>query len=266
MTKWFSALILLAGFIGATAAQAQSYPARTITMTVTAAAGGVTDVVARAIGQRLSESWGQQVVIENKGGAAHVAGRAGRGQGHARRLLAAGGRGRDLHGQSDSLRQGQAALRRGEGFCADHRPRAHQPGAARSCGAAGQQRERVDRAREEQAGRPHLRHRRHRLGPAHEHDPVREHGGREAPSDPLSRCGARAHRRHGRPRQPDVGQRQPGAAAASRRARSRFSASAAASVSAPPPTSRPSPRAGCPATRPSPGSGCSQPPARRARS
>jgi len=41
---------------------------------VTAAAGGVTDVVARALGQRLAEAWGQQVVIENKGGAAHVVG------------------------------------------------------------------------------------------------------------------------------------------------------------------------------------------------
>ena len=41
---------------------------------VTAAAGGVTDVVARALGQRLSEAWGQQVVIENKGGAAHIIG------------------------------------------------------------------------------------------------------------------------------------------------------------------------------------------------
>jgi tripartite-type tricarboxylate transporter receptor subunit TctC len=56
------------------AAQAQSYPTRTITLTVTAAAGGVTDVVARALGQRLAEAWGQQVVIENKGGAAHVVG------------------------------------------------------------------------------------------------------------------------------------------------------------------------------------------------
>jgi tripartite-type tricarboxylate transporter receptor subunit TctC len=67
-------LILLAGLAGVSAAQAQSYPSRTITITVTAAAGGVTDVVARAIGQRLSEAWGQQVVIENKGGAAHVVG------------------------------------------------------------------------------------------------------------------------------------------------------------------------------------------------
>jgi tripartite-type tricarboxylate transporter receptor subunit TctC len=72
--KWLAALGLLAGLAAATTARAQSYPARTITLTVTAAAGGVTDVVARALGQRLAEAWGQQVVIENKGGAAHVVG------------------------------------------------------------------------------------------------------------------------------------------------------------------------------------------------
>ena len=74
MHKWLAALGLLAGLAAATTARAQSYPARTITLTVTAAAGGVTDVVARALGQRLAEAWGQQVVIENKGGAAHVVG------------------------------------------------------------------------------------------------------------------------------------------------------------------------------------------------
>ena len=58
----------------ATSAQAQTYPTKTVTIVVTAAAGGVTDVVARAIGQRLSEKWGQQVVIENKGGAGHILG------------------------------------------------------------------------------------------------------------------------------------------------------------------------------------------------
>jgi tripartite-type tricarboxylate transporter receptor subunit TctC len=73
--KLFRPLILLACVFGASAtATAQSYPSRPITITVTAAAGGVTDVVARAVGQRLSEAWGQQVVIENKGGAAHVVG------------------------------------------------------------------------------------------------------------------------------------------------------------------------------------------------
>ena len=74
MTKLFGALVSLGCLLGATAAQAQSYPSKQITLVVTAAAGGVTDVVARALGQRLAESWGQQVVIENRGGAAHILG------------------------------------------------------------------------------------------------------------------------------------------------------------------------------------------------
>jgi tripartite-type tricarboxylate transporter receptor subunit TctC len=59
-----------------TIAEAQSFPSKTVTIVVTAAAGGVTDTVARAIAQRLTEKWGQQIVIENKGGGAHVVGAA----------------------------------------------------------------------------------------------------------------------------------------------------------------------------------------------
>lgn len=72
--KWFAAVASLMIALGAAEADAQSYPSRTITLIVTAPAGGVTDVVARAFGQKLTESWGQQVIIENKGGAAHVTG------------------------------------------------------------------------------------------------------------------------------------------------------------------------------------------------
>jgi len=74
MTNRLGTLILLALLASAGAAQAQTYPSRTITMVVTASAGGVTDVVARAVGQRLSEKWGQQVVIENRGGGGHILG------------------------------------------------------------------------------------------------------------------------------------------------------------------------------------------------
>jgi tripartite-type tricarboxylate transporter receptor subunit TctC len=74
MTKWIGALLSFGCVLGATAAQAQPYPSKMITIVVTAAAGGVSDVVARAIGQRLSEVWGQQVVIDNKGGGAHIIG------------------------------------------------------------------------------------------------------------------------------------------------------------------------------------------------
>ena len=66
MDRRLGALVLLACLADPAAAQAQSYPTRTITLTVTAAAGGVTDVVARALGQRLAEAWGQQVVIETR--------------------------------------------------------------------------------------------------------------------------------------------------------------------------------------------------------
>jgi tripartite-type tricarboxylate transporter receptor subunit TctC len=65
---------VLGGLLAVTAADAQTFPTRPVTMYVTAAAGGVTDVVARAVGAKLSELWGQPVVIENKGGAAHIIG------------------------------------------------------------------------------------------------------------------------------------------------------------------------------------------------
>ena len=74
MTTFFGALVSLCCLLAAQTAQAQSYPSKQITLVVTAAAGGVTDVVARALGQRLAEMWGQQVVIENRGGAAHILG------------------------------------------------------------------------------------------------------------------------------------------------------------------------------------------------
>jgi tripartite-type tricarboxylate transporter receptor subunit TctC len=74
MTRWLSLFTALGCLPFATVAHAQTYPSKTVTIVVTAAAGGVTDTVARAIGQRLSEKWGQQIVIENKGGGAHIVG------------------------------------------------------------------------------------------------------------------------------------------------------------------------------------------------
>ena len=64
-------LILLAcATVAATPASAQqSYPTRPVHIVVAFPAGGATDVITRAVSQRLSEMWGQPVVIENKGGA-----------------------------------------------------------------------------------------------------------------------------------------------------------------------------------------------------
>ncbi len=55
---------------------AQSWPARPVTMVVGFAPGGGTDVLGRIIGRRLSEILGQQVVIENVGGAGGMVGSA----------------------------------------------------------------------------------------------------------------------------------------------------------------------------------------------
>src|SRR6201991_5313807 len=69
---------LAAAFVGAFAAvspaQAQDSPSRLVHLVVPQAAGGGTDTFARAIGQKLSERWGQSVVIENKAGAGGVVG------------------------------------------------------------------------------------------------------------------------------------------------------------------------------------------------
>ena len=51
------------------AGYAQAYPTRPIRLVVPFPAGGSLDVVARAIGQKLTEAWGQPVVIDNRPGA-----------------------------------------------------------------------------------------------------------------------------------------------------------------------------------------------------
>ncbi len=51
-----------------------SYPGRPIRMVVPYPAGGGTDTIARMIGQRLTEAWGQPVVVDNKPGASGMLG------------------------------------------------------------------------------------------------------------------------------------------------------------------------------------------------
>jgi tripartite-type tricarboxylate transporter receptor subunit TctC len=65
-------LLLTSVLLASPAAQAQSFPNRTVTIIVTSAAGAATDVLTRAVAQRLSQKWGQSVVVENRGGGGHA--------------------------------------------------------------------------------------------------------------------------------------------------------------------------------------------------
>ena len=60
---------LVLGLAFAAAAQAQSWPQKPVRFIVPFPPGGATDISARLLGQQLQETWGQTVVIENRGGA-----------------------------------------------------------------------------------------------------------------------------------------------------------------------------------------------------
>ena len=79
-TRWI--VLSLAGLLTAAGlafthmkiAQADQWPSRPVTMVVPFAAGGPTDVVGRIVAERLSDILGQQVIVENVGGAGGMTG------------------------------------------------------------------------------------------------------------------------------------------------------------------------------------------------
>ena len=73
LTRIFLAVFGLCLAIVATAL-AQNYPTKPMTMVIPFAAGGPTDVLGRIVAQRMSEVLGQQVVVENVGGAGGMTG------------------------------------------------------------------------------------------------------------------------------------------------------------------------------------------------
>src|SRR6201981_887127 len=66
------AALLLAGAGGA--AQAQTYPLASGEVSVPGPAGGVTDTMAGIVAQRLTEAWGQPVVVDNRPGGNYAVG------------------------------------------------------------------------------------------------------------------------------------------------------------------------------------------------
>src|SRR5215831_16633395 len=66
--------IALCAWLTATQVQGQTFPSKPITIVVPSAPGGVTDVMARLVAQRFTTAWGQQAIVENRGGSNHVVG------------------------------------------------------------------------------------------------------------------------------------------------------------------------------------------------
>ena len=75
MTIWIRLIALLIAAVAfAGPVFAQQYPARPIRMLIGFPPGGGTDIVGRIVAQKLSENLGQQIIVENRGGATGMIG------------------------------------------------------------------------------------------------------------------------------------------------------------------------------------------------
>ena len=70
LKRAFCALVAIGAVLCAGGTAAQTYPSKPVRLIVTYPPGGSSDLMGRVLGQKLSELWGQQVIIESKPGAA----------------------------------------------------------------------------------------------------------------------------------------------------------------------------------------------------
>jgi len=67
--RYFSLTSVLLAMLAAASAAAQQYPTKPIRIIVAYTPAGTTDILARAVGQKMTEAWGQAVIVDNRPGA-----------------------------------------------------------------------------------------------------------------------------------------------------------------------------------------------------
>src|SRR6266568_5375129 len=74
MKKILAAIIAMLAASTSAGALAQTFPAKPVRLVVAFPAGGGVDIVARLLSPKLTEAWGEQVIVDNRAGASGVIG------------------------------------------------------------------------------------------------------------------------------------------------------------------------------------------------